>query len=210
MSFDATLIPGGGLTAAGQVTPWVAARLDQAIVTYQGEYLIPLSAGTPHKPPPLDARGFPILEAIAAAHYLVQRDIPADRIWPETCSLDTIGNAYFARAIHTDPSGLRRLRIITSAFHLPRTEAIFEWIFGLNPGPNPYQLHCIAVPDVGLSPDGLQARHQREQAGLARIHTLAETLPTLSDLHRWLYRDHQAYAVAHRPQPLTGSALESY
>jgi len=210
MTLDATIIPGGGLTAAGQVTPWVAARLDQAIATYQGEYLIPLSAGTTHKPPPLDERGFPILEAIAAAHYLVQQGMPADRIWPETCSLDTIGNAYCARVIHTDPSGLRRLRIITSAFHLKRTAAIFEWIFGLDPDSLPYQLHFIVVPDVGLSPDALKARHQREKAGLTQIHTLSATLQTLSDLHRWLYRDHRAYAVTHRPQPLTGAALESY
>ena len=136
MSVEATLIPGGGLTATGEVPSWVAARLDRAIAMYQGEYLIPLSAGTTHKPPPLDEQGFPVLEAIAAARYLAEQGIPPARILPEICSLDTIGNAYFARVIHTDPLGLSTLRVITSAFHMPRTQAIFEWVFHISP-PSP-------------------------------------------------------------------------
>ncbi len=52
--------------------------------------------------------------------------MPAERIWAETASLDTIGNAYFARVIHTDPAGLRRLLVVNSAFHMPRTRMIFD------------------------------------------------------------------------------------
>jgi uncharacterized SAM-binding protein YcdF (DUF218 family) len=210
MPVEAILIPGGGLTPEGQVPPWMAARLDRVIATYQGEYLIPLSAGTTHKPPPLDAKGFPVLEAIAAAHYLTERSISPDRILPETCSLDTIGNAYFARVIHTDPLGLRSLRIVTSAFHMARTEAIFNWVFGLSTAASPYQLQFMAVPDVGLPQTALQARRQKEKAGLAHVQTLIISLKTLPDLHRWLYRDHQAYSVAHRPPRLSGDALNSY
>ena len=97
MTIDAVLIPGGGLSASGEVTPWVKARLERAIaLTPRPQWFIPLSAGTTHKPPPLDANGFPILESIAAAHYLQQRGIKGTRILPETVSLDTIGNAYFS------------------------------------------------------------------------------------------------------------------
>ena len=53
----------------------------------------------------------------------------------------------------------------------------------------------MTVPDVGLSTEALQARYQREQAGLGRIQTLAPALGTLPDLHHWLYSHHQAYAT---------------
>ncbi|RZM75424.1 hypothetical protein DYY88_21055 [Leptolyngbya iicbica LK] len=104
MAIDAVLIPGGGLSALGEVTPWVQARLERAIALQPApRWFMPLSAGTTHKPPPLDAHGFPILESVAAAHYLHQRGIEGDRIVPETVSLDTIGNAYFARVQHVEP-----------------------------------------------------------------------------------------------------------
>ena len=57
----------------------------------------------------------------------------SSRILAETCSYDTIGNAFFARTVHTDPRGLRRLLIVNSKFHMPRTEAIFRWVFGAAP-----------------------------------------------------------------------------
>ncbi|MEM9121473.1 MAG: YdcF family protein [Cyanobacteria bacterium P01_F01_bin.56] len=106
-------------------------------------FLIPLSAGTTHKPPPLDVNGFPILEFVAAARYLQHRGIEGSRILPETVSLDTIGNAYFVRLQHIEPLQLQRLHVITSAFHLPRTQAIFDWIFALTPFRKPWQLTTL-------------------------------------------------------------------
>ena len=112
---DAVLIPGGGLTASGDVVPWVQARLERAIaLSPPPQFFIPLSAGTTHKPPPMDVNGFPILESVAAASYLQTRGIEGSRILPETVSLDTIGNAYFARTSHTDIAGWRTLLVITN------------------------------------------------------------------------------------------------
>jgi uncharacterized SAM-binding protein YcdF (DUF218 family) len=130
--FDAILIPGGGLKSDGSLTPFVQARLDRALER-SAEFYIPLSAGTPHLATPLDARGYPIFEAIPAARYLHSRGIPRRQILPEVFSYDTIGNAFFARTVHTDPLGLRRLLTINSEFHMARTEAIFRWVFGAAP-----------------------------------------------------------------------------
>ena len=44
----------------------------------------------------------------------------------ESWSLDTIGNAAFARLFHAELRAWRRIHIITSDFHLARTEAIFR------------------------------------------------------------------------------------
>jgi hypothetical protein len=209
---DAVLIPGGGLLPTGTVTPWVQARLERAIaLSPPPQFYIPLSAGTTHKPPPLDQAGFPVLEAIAAARYLWQHGIAPERILPEVVSLDTIGNAYFARVKHTEPLGLRRLHVITSAFHLARTEAIFTWIFQLSPPSQPYHLTFEAVPNVGMEPAALAARQQKEQAGLQQVQALRSRLTTLPALHRWLYAEHAAYAIGQQPDPLTDiSALGTY
>lgn len=208
---EAILIPGGGVTTTGEVVPWVRARLDRAIALYpQPSYFIPLSAGTTHKPPPLDNELFPVLESIAAARYLLQRGIAGERILPETVSLDTIGNAYFARVQHTDPLGLRRLRVITSEFHLPRTQAIFTWIFGLSCSQPPYRLTFEAVPDVEMSYTALTTRRERERASLQRIEELRSQLTTLPDVHRWLYTEHAAYAVSKSPERLDNAALKTY
>lgn len=211
LELDAVLIPGGGVTATGEVAPWVKVRLDRAIALHpQTSYFIPMSAGTTHKPPPLDAKSFPVLESIAAARYLLEHGIAGNHILPETTSFDTIGNAYFARVQHTDPLSLRRLHVITSEFHLPRTQAIFGWIFGLPCPQLPYQLTFEAVPDIEMSQAALLARRERERASLQRVEQLRSQLTTLPDVHRWLYTEHEAYAVAKSPERLDNDALKTY
>jgi len=208
---DAVLIPGGGLSPSGAVVPWVQARLERAIaLTPPPAYFIPLSAGTTHKPPPLDADGFPIWESVAAGRYLMARGIAGARILPETISLDTIGNAYFARVQHLEPLRLRRLHVVTSEFHLPRTAAICRWIFALPPCPEPFHLTFEAVPNVGIADAVLQARRDREQASLAQVQTLQSRHTTLAAVHRWLYSEHGAYAIAQSPQRLNDAALGTY
>lgn len=212
--FDAILIPGGGLTRTGELTPFVQARLDRAL-THSADLYIPLSAGTPHTPPPLDNLGYPIFESIPAAQYLHAGGIPAERIVVEACSYDTIGNAFFARTVHTDPRGLRRLLIVNSEFHMPRTEAIFAWIFGAegNTGTAPYELTFETTPNTGISPDALAARAAREQASLTEVKRIAAELRTLAEIHGWVFTQHAAYAWSRRDEsyiPATGSILESY
>src|SRR5689334_14924059 len=136
--FDAIIVPGGGVREGGALPKWVQRRFDLALSHWQGEYIICLSAGTTYKPLPRDEQGYPVFESIAGARYLLMNGIPANKILTEASSYDTIGNAYFARTIHTDPLGLRHLLVITSAFHMPRTRAIFEWVFGLSAADSPY------------------------------------------------------------------------
>ena len=104
-------------------------------------------------------------EAVAGARYLIKCGVDPKRIYIEAASWDTVGNAYFARTIHTDPSGWRRLLVITSESHLPRTEAIFRWVFGVAPECR-YCLDFDSTPDRGLAPELLAARKSREAASL--------------------------------------------
>lgn len=210
--YDAIVIPGGGLTAGGGVPLWVQRRLDRAIEIRKDEYIIALSAGTTHKAPPKNKDGFPVFESVAAGEYLVKKGIDAGCILLETCSYDTIGNAYFSRMIHTAPLGLRKLLVITSGFHMPRTRAIFEWVYGLSGGlgDGPYELDFEATPDDGLDAAALAARKEREQKSLENVTRLRDSMKTFEEFHRWLFTEHDAYAAGVKPHPTTGEILNSY
>ena len=126
--------------------------------------------------------------------------MPAERIWAETASLDTIGNAYFARVVHTDPAGLRRLLVVNSAFHMPRTRMVFDWVFGLPPADPPYALYYHTVPDRGLTGERLEARLAKEAARVEGLRRTIPRIPSLAALHRWLFTEHRAYAAGADPR----------
>jgi len=209
-NYDAILILGGGVHECGKLPLWVEARLQRALDLEQGEPIITLSVGTTHKPPPLDEHGFPIFESVAAASYLADHGIAPERILVEATSYDTIGNAYFSRVIHVDPAGFRRLLIITSAFHMPRTEAVFRWVYGLDAPARGYELHFEVTPDAGVSVEALEARREKERASLERLRPAMARITTLQELHRWLFGEHGAYAVGVGPERETGRRRDLY
>jgi uncharacterized SAM-binding protein YcdF (DUF218 family) len=208
--YDAILIPGAGVRGGGELPPWTVNRLERALSLYDGEYIITLSAGTVHKPNPLDEEGFPIFESIAAARWLTAHGAPSQRILCETCSYDTIGNAYFARVIHIEPRRFRRLLVITSQYHIPRTEAIFRWVFGLDTPLGGFDLHFETTPNDGLTGEYLQARLEREKDSLEKLLETQKSIHTLAQLHEWLFTEHGAYAIAVPVEKAVGRVLNSY
>jgi hypothetical protein len=176
----------------------------------QCRWIILLSGGTVHKPPPLDAAKFPVFESRQAAQYLIDRGIHPAQTLTEICSYDTIGNAYFSRLLFTDPLQLSNNLVVTSEFHLPRTRAIFEWVFSLPPVPLDYQLSFKSTPNRGLSPEALGARKQREAHSLGNLEVKRKKISTLAEFHIWLYSEHAAYAPHLSPDPIPDDELKSY
>lgn len=207
--FDAVLVPGGGVRAGGELPLWVQRRLDRA-AELDAPYIVTLSAGTPHRPPPLDDRGSPIFESHAGARYLIERGVPSERIVAETTSYDTIGNAYFARTIHSDPAGWQKLAVVTSAFHMPRTRLAFEWVFALPPLAHPYHLSFFETADEGLTPATLTARLDKERQSIEALEATVRDIRDLASLHRWLHLRHSAYAVGGQRRPLGDALRDSY
>lgn len=211
--YDAIVVPGGGVHEEGELPIWVQQRFDHALTLWQGEPFLCLSAGTVFKPLPRDNRGNPRFESVAGARYLRSKGIPPEKIFTETASYDTIGNAYFARTIHADPAGWRRLLIVTSDFHGARTQAIFEWVFGLLPFTTPYFLDFSFSKDENIESAILKHRQEKEAAGLQRLLPLTEQITSLPHLHRFLFTEHDAYAVARfdapRP-PISDTLKEMY
>lgn len=183
--YDLIVVPGGGLRADGSLHPWVTARFDRALEIRRSEPILCLSAGTPYKPPPIHERGRPIFEAAAGARYLLSRGINCASVLMEAASWDTIGNAYFARVMHADVRGWRRLLVINSAFHIERTEVIFRWIFSLGPE-RCYQLTFESVTDIDLPAEDLRYRRRHEQARLANACALRDRIRSMAALHAFL------------------------
>jgi hypothetical protein len=207
--FDAILVPGGGLTAEGRPHPWVCARLDKALETEHGEYIVALSGPTPHKAPPLDRNGFPVFECDASARYLIERGFPRERILAEWVSRDTIGNAFFSRVLHAEPREWKNLLVITSAFHMPRTREVFDFVFNLSPKRG-FKLGFESTPDAGLSDSLLAARKQREEESLEKFREGVKGIGTLAGFHEWLFTRHEAYAAGLKPARAKGAVLETY
>ncbi len=209
-TYDAVLIPGGGARAGGELPLWTQRRLDHAITKSQAAYIITLSAGTTHKPLPVDVDGYPIFESIAAADYLIQHGIDPKKVLVETSSYDTIGNVFFSRMLHVEPLKLKHLLVVTSEFHMPRTQAIFEWIYRLEGLPQDHKLSFDTVSDHGIDKTLLDARWQKEVKSLETLLKTTRKIHTLKAFHQWLFTEHGAYAMATEVSRATSVVLETY
>ena len=209
--FDCVLIPGGGLLENGSLPPWTVARLEYAL-SLKNEccWFILLSGGTVHKPPPLNEDGFPYFESHERKRVKEHTGLALARVLTEISSYDTIGNAYFSRLLFTEPLSLKKLLVVTSEFHMPRTKAIFEWIFPLPPSHLEYHLVFKSTPDKGLSSQALAARVQREKNSLANLKNTIREITSLAEFLIWLYSEHTAYAPNKPFKLLSENELKSY
>jgi len=220
----AIVVPGGGLTLEGAPTAWVRRRLQEAAHIYKetrdggtSAVIVCLSGGTPHKPMPIDPKsGFQVYEGEGTAKCLVREfQIPPEDIFEENWSLDTIGNAYLLRSIHTDVVGWRKLIIVNNEFHMQRTRAIFEKVFTLTPTPSfgKYQLEFVEVPNDGVEGEALRARKEREAKSTVGFQKNTAFMTTMRDMHRFLFMDHMAYAskrLLKDREPVDPKALQTY
>lgn len=209
--YDAVVILGGGVKANGHLPIWVRRRLDLAIkFSHKTKYFITTTAYTSHKPPFLDKFGFPICESIAMAKYLIKRGVGQKRILTENLSQDTIGNAYFVRLCHTGLMNYRKLLVITSDFHMPRSQAIFKWVFGLNTGLKPYHLTFKSASDSGIDPNIINPRIVKEKNSLDNLTKIKAKIKSLKSLHEWIFFEHKAYAPPFKRTEQSIPSLSSY
>lgn len=215
LHFDAVVVLGGGPPVSERrPLQFVEIRCDAAKRIFEVSELAPkvlcVSAGTAHSRQLMRDDGLPVWESTAAAAYLLDAGLPDRAVVVETASYDTIGNAYFTRTSHTDVAGWRRLCVVTSDFHVARTKAIFDWIFA----DADYDITYVETPPLGLSPDAVAARRDREAKSIANVNRLAVAYPTLRDVHTYLTTQHDLYAAhrlaAHDIGPIDALSMASY
>lgn len=56
--------------------------------------------------------------------------IPASRIFVERRSRDTVGDAVYSRRVIAPDPQSAEIAVVTSDYHVPRTEQIFRYVFG--------------------------------------------------------------------------------
>ncbi|KAK9805118.1 hypothetical protein WJX73_010900 [Symbiochloris irregularis] len=224
-SYEAVIVLGGGLLPDGGLPKAVQERLDLAcslaeLPAHQTAAhthcpIVCLGSGTPHKPAVLTHTGHVLHEATACTEYLAEQGVPRLQLYRETASYDTIGNAYFCCTMHAIPAGWRQCAVITSAFHMPRTQSIFRHCFSvagqsLWGQPDHFQLDFWPVSDGDAFPeDVLEARLQREAQSLKDWEKNAEGLTTLAELHQWLHATHLCYSVTRQAQFGTRAANDA-
>lgn len=96
----------------------------------------------------------------------------------------------------------RRLAVVTSDFHMPRTAATFDFCYRLAgqqlyDDPGWFDLQYLPVSDEGLfSPEVLVARAAKEAAAVETWKANTARLRSLADLHAWLFSTHLCYSVS--------------
>jgi hypothetical protein len=212
------LVLAGGVDEVGRVHATVQRRLDAAAELWRrssGELAIMCNGGgTAHKPKFRDpSSGFCVPEAQLMAQHLLSAGVPAEKIVLEAFSDDTIGNAFAARALHTEwRPDWRRLVLITSDFQIDRAKAVYRWMFELEPSVA-YSLTALGVPDQGVvDPVALAARAQRECASLHAFSSgVGARYTSLAQVHQWLFSTHEAYAPRTKARPpMDSDVMKTY
>lgn len=192
---DAILVCAGGLLSSGLPNAWVQARLELCAKLYSAkpQPILCLGGGTYHKPPILNKFNFVIHESTSCATSLMKMGLPAKDILKEWGSYDTIGNAWFGFVNYVIPFGWKNIVVVTSDFHMPRVQKLFNWVKSL------FNLDCVITfvpsPD-NMDDEILELRSAREKSSCNNIDILATRITTPKDFAKWLYTEHNAYAVS--------------
>lgn len=216
---DAVVLLAGGLTADNGLPPWVELRCDAAVAAHRATGVPILCSGfsTPHRPSNLryaSNGGGPrvLTEATVLAERLLAAGVPASSLLKESASADTLGNAWFGLMTHGLPAGWQRPLVVTSAFHMARSRAAFEWVWGLpaQSGVVWYtpRLQFLSTANSGLADEVVAARAGREAESLAALRGNAQQVRTLAAFHAWLNATHMCYAVARQEEWFQGPARQ--
>lgn len=189
----------GGLDNLGRNHPWVKDRLDVAFRLYElkKRKIIILGGGTYHKPPHINREKFVIHESTMGAKYLLDKGVDSEDLYREWASYDTIANGFFSLLNFVIPLKIKNVLVITSDFHMPRSETIFRWIYKLwslsTNNSDKCDLDFLEVSTKYLDNEIIQARADREKRSLITFHQIINKINSLYDFHIWFYKEHQAY-----------------
>lgn len=152
-------------------------RLDTSFELFQNDSVFILSGGYTNS----DSERS---EASFMAEYLMDKGVSRKDIYLEEEALDTIGNGYFVRRVADGIKGLTKLYVVSSCYHMDRSEFIFRSCFG-----HRIELdfkHCsVFVRDDTAEEDSMK---------LARKFFSGLADGDIDSVGRRLYSDHVLYA----------------
>jgi len=126
-SDDALIVLGGGLTAQDELTDVARIRMDVAISAWHLGVAPHIVTTGGHS---FLVNAHEVSEAIVMREYAIRQGVTEESIFTEESSLESIGNILFAKTEVVVPHGWRRLAVVTSVSHLPRSMRIADHVFG--------------------------------------------------------------------------------
>lgn len=193
-NYDSIFVLAGGINKNGECYEWVKRRLDLAVKLYNfsNKNIFCLGGGSYHTPPILNEKKFMIHESTACAEYLIKKGVNSKKILKDWSSFDTIANGVFGYNNFIIPFKLKKIVVITSEFHMNRTEAIFNWINNLYD--NVVQIKFLSVSDRNIDDDLISIRTIRENQSLDNLKkNVILKYSSLQEMLNWFYTEHKAY-----------------
>ena len=121
-----------------------------------------------------------------------KKGIDSRKIIREWGSYDTIANGYFAFLNYIIPFNINKCRIITSEFHMNRTQCIFNYFNKLITN-NIVNVEYIQVENI-IDGNRLKIREDREcKSTNTFIENIVNKIDTLEKFSLWFYIEHNAY-----------------
>ena len=187
------IVLAGGMDKNNEPNIFVKKRLDKTIELFNSNTLIIiLGGGTYHKPPGLDANQYVMHESTSCANYLINKGIDPNKIIREWASYDTIANGYFTFLNYIIPFKINECSVITSQFHMKRTQTIFNYFNNLISN-NKVNLKYIEKENV-IDEDILKIRLEREEnSNNSFKKNIVSVKDTLEKFSLWFYTEHNAY-----------------
>lgn len=196
-TFDAVILPTGGLNDDGTPKVFIQAQLDALkYYTNRTQFWIASGGYSPRVSIKLSSSGKLITEARVTGLYLTSKyNITSSSIFLEEMARDTIGNGYFSSHI-IKYMNFKNILVVSNRFHLARVRLIFDWLFSLDPSLNKINFYYLEVPDGGLSQELILARQEKEKESMNyfRDVTLKE-IHNMKELTEFMYRNHEAYSL---------------
>lgn len=122
--------------------------------------------------------------------YLIENGVPDEDIIKEEDSMDTLGNAYFCRVNILEPNNWKRIIIISSDYHILRTEYIFNKVMGPE-----FDLD-FAFSVSGFPEDVMKAKETKEAKSLEILKKIGDPIPDgdLAVLKHFMDTKHPGYS----------------
>ncbi len=188
MKADAIMILGGGISQDGTLKQTTINRLEKGLELFNQEVAENIILSGKYSS---DLDYTPVTtEARAMARYLEEKGVPADKIYLEEESKDTIGNAYFTKIKILEPKNWRNIVVVTSDFHIPRAKYIFRKVLG-----DGYKVTFVGAP-TGFSYEKLEDLLEEERRVFNLIKSWIDDIPDGDDeaFKKFIFNVHPAYA----------------
>jgi hypothetical protein len=96
-------------------------------------------------------------EAVVMKKYAESLGFLATDILTEETSLDTVGNAHYTKVNILEKNNWKKIKVVTSDFHIERTRFIFDLILG-----DGYEIEYVPAENC-FSPDLLLKTKEKEE-----------------------------------------------